>query len=96
MTMKVTMGEKEVDLEASWPLTIKDMKALKAAGVTDAKGEIDTGDPDRLSKMLLHLFKKVDDTITVDDVDEIDIIQVKAIGDWIDNKTREAGFDRPT
>lgn len=96
MAMKVKMGEKEVDLEASWPLTIKDMKALKAAGVTDAKGEIDTGDVESLATLLLLLLRKVDGEVTEEDVEKIDIIQVKAIGDWIERKTKSVGFDRPT
>ena len=96
--MILKMGEKSVDMAASWPWNIRDMKAFKAAGITDAKGDINTDDIESLEKMLRHLCKKVDDTVTDEDVELIDIVQLQAFGAWLAKLTTEAGFtaDGPT
>ena len=96
--MKLIMGEKEVDLAKCWPLNIKDIKAFKAAGITDEKGNIDTEDIEHLEAMLLHLCQKVNPEITGEDVELIDIIEINAFGKWMTRVSKEAGLevDRPT
>ena len=91
--MILKMGEKSVDMAASWPWNIKDMKAFKAAGITDAKGDINTGDLESLEKMLRHLCRKVDETVTDEEVELIDIVQLQEFGDWLAKLTKDAGFE---
>ena len=95
--MILKMGEKSVDMAKSWPWNIRDMKAFKAAGITDDKGDIHTEDLESLEKMLRHLCKKVDETVTDAEVELIDIVQLQEFGEWLTNLTKEAGFaDGPT
>ena len=96
--MILKMGEKSVDMAKSWPWNIRDMKAFKAAGITDDKGDINTNDLESLEKMLRHLCRKVDETVTDEQVELIDIVQLQAFGVWLANLTEDAGFvaDGPT
>lgn len=96
--MILKAGDKRVELDKAFPMTIGDMRALKKLGVIDPKGDMDTGDPDKLAVMVLYLARKVDAEVTEQDVDKIDIGQVKKMGDFIEAKMEEAGLevDRPT
>lgn len=91
--MILKLGEKSVDMAKSWPWTLRDMKAFKAAGITNEKGDIETDDLESLEKMLRHLCKKVDETVTDEEVELIDIVQLQKFGVWLAELTKEAGFD---
>ena len=97
-SMKIKMGEKEVDLAKSWPLNIRDLKHFKASGLMDDAGNIDTADLGQLEAMLLHLCQKVDEDITPEDVELIDVIALKDYGEWMERVSKDAGLDidRPT
>ena len=96
--MILKAGDKRIDLEKAFPMTIGDMRALKKLGVIDRSGDMDTGDPDKLAAMILHLARKVDAEVNEADVDKIEIADVKKMGDFIEAKMKEAGLevDRPT
>ncbi len=94
--LKLTLNGKEVDLARSWPLTIRDMKAFKQMGLISKKGDIDTGDIENFEKMIGYLCKKVNPKIDGKDVEQITIIEMGKINDWIEAVTKEAGLDRPT
>ena len=96
--MILKAGEKRIDLDKAFPMTIGDMRALKKLGVIDPKGDMDTGDPDKLAAMILHLARKVDKEVTEDDIDRISVGDVKKMGDFMALKMEESGLevDRPT
>ena len=96
--MILKAGDRKIDLNEAFPMTIGDMRALKKLGAIDPKGEMDTGDPDKLAVMVLYLARKVDKEVSEENVDDIDIGQVKKMGDFIELKMEEAGLkiDRPT
>ena len=96
--MILKAGDKRIDFEKAFPITIGDMRALKKLGVIDPKGDMDTGDPDKLAAMLLYLARKVDKEVSEQDVDMISVGDVKKMGDFMERKMEESGLvvDRPT
>ena len=96
--MILKAGDKRIDFEKAFPITIGDMRALKKHGVIDPKGDMDTGDPDKLAAMLLYLARKVNSEVTEADVDAIEVGEVKKLGEFIEAKMEESGLevDRPT
>ena len=94
--LKLTLNGKEVDLAKSWPLTIGDMKAFKKMGLITKKGDIDTADIEDFEKMIGYLCHKVNPKIEGKDVEQITVIEMSKISDWIEAVTKEAGLDRPT
>ena len=94
--MKLQLGDKEVDLNGAFPLTIGDVKMLETIGVMDAKGEMDAGSVDVVSKLLLHLARKVDSEVTEAEIDDIPVHTLTALAPFLESKMKEVGIDRPT
>ena len=94
--MKLKVGEKQVDLNGAFPLTVGDVKVLEAIGIMDSKGEMNTGSVTLVSKLLLHLVHKVDEQVTEADIDAIPIHELADLAPFLESKMKEVGIDRPT
>ena len=94
--MKLQLGEKQVDLNDAFPLTIGDIKALETIGVIDNKEEMNAGSVTMISKLVFHLARKVDSEVTEAEIDAIPVHKLKDLGPFLDSKMKEVGIDRPT
>ena len=92
--MKVEINGKSYDLEGALPITLRDLRTLKTAGIPFGGTEVDMSDPELLAKILLHLFRKVDPEVTEALVDTLTVPQLVKIADYI--RERMAAADRPT
>ena len=89
--MKITLGEKEYDLEKSLPITLGDIKKLKAVhGVRLA--DLSSMDADIVSKVLLLMCQKVNADITENMVDDIPLVLLGEIAEFL---SRAVVPDRP-
>ena len=90
--MKIKLGEKEYDLDKSLPITLGDIKKLKAVhGVK--LNDLASMDADIVAKVLLLLCQKVDPNITEDMVDEVPL---ERLGDIAQFLSGAVAPDRPT
>ena len=94
--MKLNVGEKEVDLNGAFPLTVGDVKVLEIIGVMDRKGEMNAGSVTMISKLLLHLARKVDREVTEAEIDAIPVHKLNDLAPFLEAKMKEVGIDRPT
>ena len=94
--MILDLGNKKIDLDQAFPLTIGDLKALEALGMVNQKGEVNAGSPVLLSGLLLHLARKIDREVTEAEIDEIPVHKLEKLGDFFEAKMKEVGIDRPT
>ena len=91
--MKITLGEKEYDLEKSLPVTLGDIRRLKSEyGVQLA--DLSSMDLDVVAKVLLMLCRKVDKDITEAMVDELPIEKVGEVASFLSRAV--VPVDRPT
>ena len=89
---KILIKGKELDLDAALPLTLGDIKKLKALGVKG--GEINPTDPDHISFTLFILATKLDPSITIEDIDALSVDELKQVGGAI--QEGQNTVDRPT
>ena len=94
--MILKMGDKEVDLDRAFPMVLGDIMSLEELGVMDEKGQMDTGSPTKMGKLLLHLAQKVDETTTLNDIKKIGLDEFDEIGDFFEKKMGESKVNRPT
>ena len=94
--MKLQIGEKEIDLNGAFPLTVGDVKELEKIGIMDSKGEMSTGSFARVSDLVLYLARKVDQEVTESEIDNIPIHKLGKLGDFLAAKMEEVGINRPT
>ena len=94
--MKLQLGDKTVDLNGAFPLTVGDIKMLETIGVMDSKGEMNAGSVIMVSKLLLHLARKVDPEVTEVEIDSIPIHKLNDLAPFLESKMKEVGIDRPT
>ena len=91
--MKITLGEKEYDLEKSLPVTLGDIRRLKSEyGVQLA--DLSSMDLDVVAKVLLMLCRKVDKDITEAMVDDLPIEKVGEVASFLSRAV--VPVDRPT
>lgn len=93
--MKVKFKTKEVDIAQGLPLTLGDLKKLKALGVdlmTLQREEVP--DVERITVLVLYVCQKVDPSTTMEDVDSLTLADIAAFNQLSLEKKEEA--DRPT
>jgi len=91
--LKITLGEKEYDLEKSLPVTLGDIRRLKSEyGVQLA--DLSSMDLDVVAKVLLMLCRKVDKDITEAMVDDLPIEKVGEVASFLSRAV--VPVDRPT
>ena len=90
--MKITLGEKEYDLEKSLPITLGDIRRLKSVHGIRLE-DLASMDADIVAKVLLMLCQKVDPAITEEMVDGVPL---ERIGDVANFLSRATVPDRPT
>ena len=80
--MKLTIAGKDVDLSGAFPVTLGDLRALTREGVLNKKGDLDAG-PDEVAKMILYFARKVNDAITEEDINGLDMKSLTAVAEAI-------------
>ena len=90
--MKITLGEKEYDLEKSLPVTLGDIRKLKNAhGIK--LSDLASMDADVVAKVLLMLCQKVDAAITEEMIDGLPLTDIDKVAAFLSRATVP---DRPT
>ena len=89
--MEIVLGDKTYDLEKALPITLGDIKKLKAVhGVRLA--DLSSMDADIVSKVLLLMCQKVNTDITENMVDAIPLVLLGEIAEFL---SRAVVPDRP-
>lgn len=84
--MKISLGEKEYDLAAALPLTIGDLRKMKKEQNVDLK-DLGSMEVDTVAKVLLHIFRKVDATVTMEQVDQLSVSNLQDIAKLLNSAT---------
>lgn len=83
---------KQVDLAKALPVTIGDLRELKKTGIEINNAEV-MRDPDNLAAFLLHMTRKVDESVTEEDINSISIDRLT---EMVNVLVPEDQIDRPT
>lgn len=91
--MIIKLGEKEVDLDKAFPITLGDLKRMERENLMTAEA---LKSPSAISKVLLMLVQKTDKEITEEQLDSIPARDLAGLGEFLSEKFAEDRPDRPT
>ena len=94
--MKLQLGDRKIDLEGAFPLTIGDFKAMKRIGLINPDGEVDASDPGLIAALVHHFAHKVDQTVTEDMIDDLPMTVFDEIGEFFGRMMGASKADGPT
>jgi len=94
--MKITVKGKEIDLEKALPIVVGDLRKLKKLGV-HYPDNFDPRDIDQVVVFLFYFLKKVDSSVTEEEVDSLllDEVQAPVLFLVSGGKKGEDNLDRP-
>lgn len=93
--MKISLGEKEVDLALAIPVTLGDIRVLKKDhGVKMT--QLSEMDADIVAMVVLVLAQKVDKTITEEDINKLPLTKIAEVAMFLQTKAYTGDDDHPT
>ena len=86
---EIKIGDKTVSLNDAFPLTLGDWRKLEKKKLLDTQANVALLGADGIAKLLLHLFQKVDDTVTETDLDGVSLQKVNHLFLFVRKKMQE-------
>lgn len=75
----IKIGGKEISIKGAFPLLLGDWRKLGNLGLIDKDNNVKAGDPDSVAKLLLHLVKKVDASVTEEQLDAVPLSKISRL-----------------
>lgn len=86
-------GNKSIDLVKAFPLTLGDFRRLEDEGLIDPQSNIKVDGPNAIAKLILLLVRKVDSTVTEEELDSLDLEKVGRVFLFVRKKMMEKDAD---
>ena len=86
---EIQVGGKTISLEQSFPLTLGDWKSLEKKKLLDSRANVANLGADGISKLLLHLFQKVESKVNTSDLDTIPLSKVTRLFLYVRTRMEE-------
>lgn len=93
--MKIRLGEKEIDLAAALPIKMGDMRKLKREHGYGL-AQLVEWDEDKLMAVALVLAQKIEPSITMEDLDNLNLEDMPELVTFVHDAQGAKGIDRPT
>lgn len=98
--MKLTLGEREVDLSGAFPLTLGDLRQLGKTGLLTDKGDLNLAGAEGIIGLLLHVanksLKEGEDPIVDEHVEALPLNELPALTKFFTEAMGGEEVDRPT